>query len=366
MLVIDDDPAILEALDLHWKHKEIPFKIIFCETVEDALRILATEPVDVVLTDQQLPDATGLFLITEINRRHPLIKVILMTARPSEETRLKALALGAVEFLSKPFELETLDRLLIDIKSIKHTGFSGIINQLSLADLVQLKCSTLARVKIVVKSGKLEGILYFEKGSLLHALMGEFEGDEAFYKIFSWRRGLFEEHPYVDHPQKNISRGWEGLLLEAAQKKDEVTVESDQDFDSLEDAPVELPEVTNDPKSLDETKMPPDPNAVVNLGRFNELKGALICSRSGSLLSSNLDEHPNQAAALASFLMQQGQCLARILSQETVREVFVETDTEKRLIFLRGHNLVAVHAPSQNALFPGINEFKKAICPEGS
>ncbi|MDL5057860.1 hypothetical protein [Geitlerinema calcuttense] len=44
LLVIDDDRAILESLELHWQHKEIPYRTIFSETVEDALRILAPNP----------------------------------------------------------------------------------------------------------------------------------------------------------------------------------------------------------------------------------------------------------------------------------------------------------------------------------
>ncbi len=359
LLVIDDDPAILESLALHWKHEEITYDIIYSETVEDALRILATQPVDVVLTDQQLPDATGLFLMTEINRRHPLIQVILMTARPTEETRLKALALGAVEFIAKPFDLKVLDTLLRNIRSIKNTGFSGIIYQLSLADLVQLKCSTLARVKIILKNGTNEGVLYFDKGIFIHAKIGNVEGEEAFYQMFSWQRGHFEEHPYLDPPAKNINRNWEGLLLEAAQKKDEFSVSSDQDFDSLALPHQEHP--TPVESEQDETKHPPHENAVINLSSFSQIKGALIASRSGSLMTATLAENPNQASALASFLVQQGQCLARILGEDNTREVYVETESEKRFIFPRGQNLVAIHLPLEASGWADRDAFKQAI-----
>nr|WP_306469823.1 response regulator [Oscillatoria laete-virens] len=364
-MVIDDDRAILESLELHWQHKEIPYRTIFSETVEDALRILATEPVDVVLTDQQLPDATGLFLMTEINRRHPLIKVILMTARPSEETRLKALALGAVEFIAKPFELDTLDQLLMNIRSIKHTGFSGIIYQLSLADLVQLKCSTLARVKIILKNGAHEGILYFDKGAFIHAQIGAIEGDEAFYRMFSWNRGHFEEHPYLENPKKNITRNWEGLLLEAAQKKDEFSVDSDQDFDSLT-IPGASPATEPPAGETDETSQPPHENAIINLASVAGIKGAVLASRSGTLISASLTEHPNQAAALASFLMQQGQCLGRILGEDITREVYVESDSEKRFIFPRAQTLVAVHSPLESSMWMSRDSFKQAISPSQS
>ncbi|MDZ4742395.1 MAG: response regulator [Verrucomicrobiota bacterium] len=360
LLVIDDDPGIIESLALHWKHKEIPYNIIFSETVEDALRVLATQQVDVVLTDQQLPDATGLFLMTEINRRHPLIKVILMTARPSEETRLKALALGAVEFIAKPFDLNTLDSLLLNIRSIKHVGFSGIIYQLSLADMVQLKCSTLARVKIILKNGPHEGILYFDKGSFIHSKLGGLEGEEAFYQMFSWQRGQFEEHPYLDNPVKNIKRNWEGLLLEAAQKKDEILISSDQDFDSLPPQDT-TPEPLQGDDAWNETKNPPDENAVINLSTFPDVKGSLISSRSGTLLTASLDENPNQAGALASFLVQQGECLARILREETTQEVFIETVLEKRFIFPRGQNLVAIHLAPETASWPMRETFKQSI-----
>lgn len=100
VLVVDDSPidrrlagGILE------KHGEL--KIENAEHGLAALDILARTPVDLVVTDLQMPELNGLELVEMIRARYPLIPVILMTAHGSEDIAVQALDRGAASYVPK-------------------------------------------------------------------------------------------------------------------------------------------------------------------------------------------------------------------------------------------------------------------------
>jgi len=72
----------------------------------DALRIVESEPVEVVLSDLQMPGMDGLELLKRCKERRPGIEFVLMTAYATVPTAVEALRLGAYDYLTKPFEPE--------------------------------------------------------------------------------------------------------------------------------------------------------------------------------------------------------------------------------------------------------------------
>ena len=68
---------------------------------EAALSQIEQDPPDLVLTDLEMPGLNGLQLVAAIKEDHPLIPVILMTAKGSEETAAQALQLGAASYVPK-------------------------------------------------------------------------------------------------------------------------------------------------------------------------------------------------------------------------------------------------------------------------
>jgi two-component system response regulator HydG len=72
----------------------------------DALRVVESEPVEVVLSDLQMPGMDGLELLKKCKERRPGIEFVLMTAYATVPTAVEALRLGAYDYLTKPFEPE--------------------------------------------------------------------------------------------------------------------------------------------------------------------------------------------------------------------------------------------------------------------
>jgi DNA-binding NtrC family response regulator len=74
----------------------------------EALDYLSRHPVDLVITDINMPEMNGLVFLRELNWAYPTVSVIMVTAYGGVESYLEAMNLGAFEYLNKPFKLEEL------------------------------------------------------------------------------------------------------------------------------------------------------------------------------------------------------------------------------------------------------------------
>ena len=106
-LVIDDDKVLCDAVKDYFSSKTI--QVLTSHTGAEGVAICSQRKVDVVLLDQKLPDVEGHTLCPSILKQNDQTKIIFITAYPSFEGAVKAIKLGAYDYLSKPFELEELD-----------------------------------------------------------------------------------------------------------------------------------------------------------------------------------------------------------------------------------------------------------------
>lgn len=74
----------------------------------EALDYLSRKSVDLVITDINMPEMNGLVFLRELNRTHPTVSVIMVTAYGGVESYLEAMNLGAFEYLNKPVKLDEL------------------------------------------------------------------------------------------------------------------------------------------------------------------------------------------------------------------------------------------------------------------
>jgi two-component system KDP operon response regulator KdpE len=105
LLVVDDEPQILRLLKLGLTEEK--FKVAEARTAAAALDFLATEKVDVIILDLGLPDKSGFTVLEEI-RKTLTVPVIVLSVRNDESGKVKALDLGADDYITKPFGLPEL------------------------------------------------------------------------------------------------------------------------------------------------------------------------------------------------------------------------------------------------------------------
>ncbi len=105
-LIIDDEADIRELIGMAFMG--IGIDCILSPTVTDAIRQLKKQTADFVITDMRLPDGDGLNLVAHIQKHYPQLPVCVITAHGNMELAVKALKLGAFDFVSKPFDLKQL------------------------------------------------------------------------------------------------------------------------------------------------------------------------------------------------------------------------------------------------------------------
>lgn len=110
LLVVDDRRNMLSLIAKVMKHDAL---VRTAEDGAEALRLLATEPIDVVLCDLKMPDMDGLDVLKACKRLRPSAEFILMTAYATVDTAVEALKLGAYDYLTKPFEPEAARAVLL-------------------------------------------------------------------------------------------------------------------------------------------------------------------------------------------------------------------------------------------------------------
>src|SRR5258708_17577350 len=110
VLVVDDEPDLCELLSITLQRMDLTPRT--ANNVAVAQRMLKTEQFDLCLTDMQLPDGDGLELVQWIQQYCPSVPVAVITAHGNMETAVRALKLGAFDFVSKPLDLAGLRKLV--------------------------------------------------------------------------------------------------------------------------------------------------------------------------------------------------------------------------------------------------------------
>jgi two-component system response regulator AtoC len=108
VLLVDDDPGVLFALEALLESRGDTAIGVSCG--EEALSRL--HRVDAVVTDYTMPGMNGLELLRAIRERDPALPVILLTAHGSERIAVEAMRSGAFEYVTKPFDVGDMSRVL--------------------------------------------------------------------------------------------------------------------------------------------------------------------------------------------------------------------------------------------------------------
>lgn len=139
ILIVDDNYDMLELLQRHLK--SFNFHAYKASSVVEAIEVLKTTPIDLLITDLQMPEINGIELIKYTSEHFPSIPKLVITGFPSVDTAINAVKSGALDYLIKPFTGEELKKAIqnclkndvlkpnqpIERKNLKETFYSGIV-----------------------------------------------------------------------------------------------------------------------------------------------------------------------------------------------------------------------------------------------
>ncbi len=110
VLVVDDEPDLAESNAYFLERAG--FQTRFVTSADAALTAMREQPFAVVVTDVRMPRMSGMELLTAIKQKDPDVEVLLLTGYPDLQTAVKAIKLGAFDYLAKPFaEKDLVDRV---------------------------------------------------------------------------------------------------------------------------------------------------------------------------------------------------------------------------------------------------------------
>ena len=120
ILVIDDEASQRDILTGYLKKKD--YKIYSASSGKEGIEIVKSNTIDIILSDFKMPDLSGLDVLESIRKINPEISFVMITAFGTVEDAVKAMQLGAFDYISKPVDLDELDLLIeriIEHKNLK-------------------------------------------------------------------------------------------------------------------------------------------------------------------------------------------------------------------------------------------------------
>ena len=215
VLVVDDEPSVLFALSEGLADRRRGLKIVTAANGREALSLLESAPVDLVLTDLRMPEMDGFELLAHLRRSFPGLPIIIMTALGSAETDGR---LGSVELFTKPFDVPSLKRKIAEMLAQR---VKGRVENITLASFLQLLEMERKTCTLSVASLGRKGSLYFRAGRLIGAETEGLSGHAAALEIVTWEHADIEISDATPPGGPTIDMTLRYLLLEAMRLKDE-------------------------------------------------------------------------------------------------------------------------------------------------
>jgi putative two-component system response regulator len=110
VLVVDDEAGVRSLIRFALTREG--FKVDTACTISEARECLRTRPFDLVICDYDLPNESGMDLLLHITRVHPHLPFVMLTAHDNALLARRAIAAGALDYLTKPFDIHQLGRVI--------------------------------------------------------------------------------------------------------------------------------------------------------------------------------------------------------------------------------------------------------------
>ena len=125
LLLVDDEPLVLEALRRTLRSEG--YRLLVAHSPAEALALLETEAVDLLISDIDMPHMSGIELALEVRRRHPGVVRILLTGHGTLDAAMRAINDGEVfRFLTKPWDdarlRDTIGQALVRLEELRRAA----------------------------------------------------------------------------------------------------------------------------------------------------------------------------------------------------------------------------------------------------
>lgn len=225
--MVDDDKMILRLATEALKDYAEGFNVRTALDGRQALQILNSVAVDLVLTDLKMPTMDGYELLSFMSRVHKTIPIIVMTGYGSPDIAKHLKEKGVFHYIEKPFEINVLREKVANVFS---ETSKGSIRGFTLANFLQAVEMEQKTSTLKITSKHRVGYLHIENGDLIDARTDDKTGEDAALEILCWDNAGIQMQAFSGK-KKTIENALMSILLEAAKIKDDNEEDSDNPLD---------------------------------------------------------------------------------------------------------------------------------------
>lgn len=187
----------------------------------------------------------------------------------------------------------------------------GNLQEMSLANLIQVNCQEMRSARLVLTRADQIGEIYFSDGQVVHARLGDLQGEAAIYTLLQWDEGTFVLEREVAALEKTITIPWNVLLLEGMKRVGAVSVAPSRSSGGSMSADV-----------------------IAQLRTISGVESVIIASQDGVLIGADVQgSEAESQAAVTVFLGTAAQQLSDALQLGTFAHGVI-TQKSKRLLIL--------------------------------
>jgi CheY-like chemotaxis protein len=258
----------------------------------------------------------GIDVLRAIMAYDPEALVVMMSTNATVEVAVEALRSGALEFISKPWDVpELCAKLVAVLERDSERGLRGNLRDLSLTTIVSVNCSEYNQAELLLHRQGRVGAVYFEGGAIVHASLDDDEGEAAVYELLSWEDGSFVLRQGVPAPKHSVEVDWAGLLLEGMRRIDDASVEVELDLG-------------------EETRARAWPDRMATaLAAVEGVNSVVVCSPGGEFLAQAASADPVVGAGLTALVAQRALSISGALDAGAPRHALI-TDGGGRLLVI--------------------------------
>lgn len=327
ILIVDADPDTIQQLSGILRANG--FQASGTSSGDDALASYKKDPVDLVVTDMELIDKSGLQLLSDLKSFDPKVNVVITSSYSDKDTVASAFRMGALEFLEKPIDHQFLVTKIRDLLAQEDRALEGDLKMMSLASIIQINCEERNLAKLILNYQGAAGEIYFKDGEMVHAVSENQTGDEAVFELLGWNAGSFQVKMGVEPPNRTINKGWSGLLLEGMRRIDESTAGWSPEWE-------EEAESTTQEKADDAL----DSRIAKALSNIRDVKCSLILSSDGNVLAQDNTKDPDSDRALSEMIIEKAKQFAGFLESGSIDRIVLSGSDKRILLHSQGDKLV--------------------------
>ena len=338
VLVVEDDQMFARAVGDDLRYQGLEVAIV--HTVADALESVRKHKYDVLLTDLRLGAQDGIDLLAALRDVSPQTRAVLMSAFATARDYQRAVELGAVRVLCKPFTPADLIQCIRQAVECG-VGFRGSVHGLSLVDMLQMYNYARRSVTIAVE-GSSPGRLHLREGQIVHAEHNGRSGEAAVASILAMPAGTLGTTALPVRVPQTVTRDLREVLLDALRTLDEDSAHPEDEVDDALDLAFDLQD--------DETyveREPMLPSHALVLERTREIEGYLavcmfLASNGGVVcFDGSIDLRP--AASLTAEAMRREQKTIDDMGIDDEAEDLLTTSTNQYHLLRRLHSEVPAY-----------------------